>query len=368
MKVAVDILPGLGTGVGRWQRETVRVLGDATGSNVSGVTAFSFGKRYPRPEWIPRGVGYRVSRLPGRIQWALSGGFGLPVEWVCGLGHPDVILELNLHPLRARRPVVLAVADVSWRSFAGQYRTTFSPPQIRRAEQAIQQADHILTISVCSADALVRGGVPADRITVAPLGVGEEFRIVSPADADRVRLRYGLPREYILYVGGINERKNLGVLVAAVDQRRGMVPLVLAGPKPAEPLAFWGLDRPWVRHLGYIPDADVPGLYAAATVKVFPSKLEGYGLPLVEAMAAGVPVLAADTPIFREVGGAAACFFPADDATALAALLRMALESETFRQEYRERGREWAQSRTWAAYGDRLLNALRAATRPSGAP
>src|SRR5262249_25158638 len=156
-----------------------------------------------------------------------------------------------------------------------------------------------------------------DRITVAWPGVGDEFRAAA-ADAARVRAAYRLPDAFVLYVGGVNERKNTRVLVAALEQLGGRVPLVLAGPPPVEPLSFWGLDRGWVRHLGYVPDADVPGLYAAATMKVFPSKLEGYGLPLVEAMAAGTPVLAADTPVFREVGGDAACFFPPDDAGELA--------------------------------------------------
>jgi glycosyltransferase involved in cell wall biosynthesis len=357
VRVAVDILPHLEAGGGRWQRETVWAL-CSTGGPVREVTAFSFGKRYPRPDWIPPTAGYRVNRLPGRVQLFLTGQFGLPVEWVCRLGRPDVVLEMNLCPLPARASVILAVADVSWRRFAGQYRSMFTARQVQLAERAIRAADHILTLSRYSADELTYGGIPDSRITVIPLGVGDEFRNVSAADVEQVRSKYRLPERFVLYVGGINERKNLQVLAIALDRMSPPPPLVLAGPLPAEPLGFWGLDRPWIQHLGYVPDADMPGLYTAATLKVFPSKLEGFGLPLAEAMAAGTPVIASDIPVFREVGGDAVCFFPPDDPAALADLIRTGLESPGFRDEYRSRGRAQSAGQTRATYRDHLLAAL----------
>jgi glycosyltransferase involved in cell wall biosynthesis len=359
LKIAIDILPGIQAGVGRWQRETIRALCATTHRGITGITAFSMGKRYGRPEWIPAQVVYRVSRLPGRIQWWLTERLGVPVERVCQLGAPDVILAMNLHHVRARAPVVTAVADVSWRTFSGQYRTTFSPTQIKLAECAIRRTNYVLTLSKHSADELVRGGVPADRIRVVHLGVGDEFWEVSSMDVARVKAFYQLPDEFVLHVGGINERKNLRVLIAALDRLGGRVPLLLAGPRPAETFEYWGLNKPWIRHIGYLPDADIPALFAASTVKVFPSRLEGYGLPLVEAMAAGTPVLAADTPVFREVAGEAACFFRPDDDEELARLILRAIESTVFREEYRQRGRELASRRTWSVYVDSVIEALR---------
>jgi glycosyltransferase involved in cell wall biosynthesis len=363
VRVAVDILPGLAAGVGRWQRETIRALTQSPGGPVREVTAFSFGKRFLRPDWMPPTARYRASWLPGRVQRVLNDPVGWPVERVCQLGQPDVILGMNLLPLRARAPVVVAVADVSWRRFASQYRAWFTPRQIQQAERAIRVAARILTLSRYSADELASGGVPEDRITVAPLGVGEEFRAVEPPEVARIRATYRLPDRFVLYVGGINERKNVRVLVAAMNAVRWVAPLVLAGPPPVESLAYWGLDQPGVRHLGYVPDADVPGLYAAASVKVFPSKLEGYGLPLVEAMAVGTPVLAADTPVFREVAGTAACFFPPDDSAGLADLIGTAVSSAAFRDEYGARGKAHAAHCTWAAYGDLLVQCLQTACR-----
>ncbi|QOV90637.1 glycosyltransferase family 4 protein [Humisphaera borealis] len=287
--------------------------------------------------------------------------FTMPVERIRQLGVVDVVLGMNLNALRTKAPLLQAVADVSWRTFGKQYRTTFNDTQIELAERAIRGADHIITISRTSAEALHHGGLAPSKVTVAPLGVGDEFWNVSAVNVARIRSTYRLPDAFVLYVGGINERKNIPVLIAALEKLGGVVPLVLAGPTPAEPLAFWGLDRPWVRHIGYIPEGDVPPLYAAATIKVFPSKLEGYGLPLVEAMAVGTPVLAADIPVFREIGGDGACFFPPDDPLTLAHLIQMAIGSRGFRDEYRGRGREVAALQTWAEYGRCLLTALRAA-------
>jgi glycosyltransferase involved in cell wall biosynthesis len=362
VNVAVDISPGVTAGVGRWQRETVRVLAQGL-VEVTKVSVFAFKQRTERPGWMPEGAEYRRCLIPGRGQKFLTNWLRLPIELVCGLGRPEVILGLNLHPLRAKAPVLQGVADVSWRSFSNQYRHWFNAEQIHLAEQAIARANHVLTISRGSADDLVRGGIPANRVTIAHLGVTEEFRNVSSTDVDRVRARYALPEKFVLYMGAVNERKNIPVLTAAMGSLGGDVPLVMAGPMPLEPLAFWKLDRPWIRHLGYIPESDVPGLYAAAAIEVFPSKLEGYGLPLVEAMAAGTPVIAADTAVFREVAEDAVSYFPPDDQSELARLIRIALGSAGFQEEYRGRGRQLAARRTWQKYGENLLAALQAAAR-----
>ncbi len=369
LKVALDILPGLGTGVGRWQRETARALATAAkAGQLTSVMVFSFGKRFPRPDWLPPVAEYRASKLPGRIQLLLARQLGVTAERICGLGACDVMLGMNLRPLVTRAAAVTAVPDVSWRVFHGQYRNHFTPAQARAAEAAIRSAAHILTLSRQSADDLVRGGLPSDRITVTYLGVSDQFRGVTKADADRVRSRYRLPDEFVLYVGGINERKNVQTLVAAINSMSPALPLVLAGPMPPEGLDYWGLTRQWVTHLGYVPEADLPGLYTAATVEVFPSRLEGFGLPLIEAMAAGTPVLASDIPVFREVGGDAAQYFSPDDPAALASLLRTTFQSAMRRDDYRRRGIEHSKQWTWDRYGRLVLEGLAcAAARHSGA-
>src|SRR5262249_56919505 len=104
------------------------------------------------------------------------------------------------------------------------------------------------------------------RMRIAYLGGGEESGGVTEADVARVRARYRLRDNFVLYVGGINEGKNVQTLAAAISSMSPAPPLVLAGPTPPEGLDYWGLTQRWVTHLGYVPEADLAGLYAAATV------------------------------------------------------------------------------------------------------
>jgi glycosyltransferase involved in cell wall biosynthesis len=368
LSVAVNILPGVQSGFDRWQRETVKSLEHAFhGGKIARLGAFSFGKRYARPDWLPAAANYRTNILPGRLQQFLCSKLGLRVESVCRTGPADVVLSLVLEPLRTRAPFVLAVADVSWRFFSGQYRTTFTNVQVEMAESAIRQADHILTLSQASADDLASGGFPADRITVAPLGVADEFWEVPAEAGERVRARYGLPAEFVLYIGGVNERKNVTVLAAALNRLSPRPPLVIAGVPPTEGLAYWGLDQGNIHHLGYIPGPDLPGLYRAATMLVFPSKLEGFGLPLVEAAAVGLPILAAETRIFREVGGDAILFFNPDSPEHLAELISRLLSEPTTRAAMAGKAQEHARHYTHDRYQAAVIKALARAADESNA-
>jgi glycosyltransferase involved in cell wall biosynthesis len=363
MRIAIDMLPGLQTGAGWHQRQLIGALADCIGSELGQITCFAFGTRYPPPDWLPAPVGYVQSGLPGRAQKLLCRGLRLPAEMLFRIDRPDVVHTLVLHPLRTGAPLVVQVHDVSWRYFCGQYRTTFSPRQVRRAEAAIRAADHIVTLSRASADDIIRGGVPADRVSVTYLWADDRFTASRAGAVEQARTAHGLPDEFILYVGGINERKNLPVLTAALSLLTPRPPLVLVGPPPVEGLAYWQLDHPRVQHLGYVADDDLPGLYQAASCLVLPSKLEGFGLPLVEAMAAGTTVLASDIAVFRELGGAAVQFFDPDDAPGLASLIRANLADAARRAEQAARGVEQARRFSRRDFVASLLNAYRCASR-----
>jgi glycosyltransferase involved in cell wall biosynthesis len=165
-----------------------------------------------------------------------------------------------------------------------------------------------------------RLGVPADRIVVTPLGVGREWLTAGPpTGALRARLR--LPARYLLFVGAAQPRKGLDVLCdahAAAD----LPPLVLAGP------AGWGqplLASSRIHPIGFLDDADLRSVVAGAAVLVLPSRVEGFGLPVLEAMASGVPVVCSDVPALREVSGGLATLVAPGDPVALAAALDSAV-------------------------------------------
>lgn len=362
MRIAVEILPGIQAGVGRWQRETVKILAASVGIDIKSLIVFSYGNRYPRPEWMPANTAYNVSKLPGRLQWFCSEWLGIPVELTHALGNVDLILTMNLHTIKAISPVILAIADTSWRSFSSQYIKMFNSKQIQCAEKAIKLANKLVTISLSSAKSLIQSGEKQSRIHVAHLGVSEEFQGVDDYELNRVRHAYSLPEQFVLHIGGINERKNIKVLVDAMEKFNGILPLVLAGPIPSESLQYWGLDKPWVKHLGYIPEKDMPSLYAAAMVKVFPSLLEGFGLPLIEAMAVGTPVIAADIPVFHEIGGDAPLFFDPHDANELYKKIQIIQANKEFQKILSLKGLSIVKRLSWSAYKDDLIRIFKSTT------
>lgn len=198
-------------------------------------------------------------------------------------------------------------------------------------------------------------------IAVTPLGVRDEFRTPRPP-------RVALPAEYVLYVGARGGYKDFDVLARALAATSTNLDLVCVGGG-----AFSGAEHASLDDLGLggrahqlsVSDADLPGVYAAARVFAFPSRYEGFGLPLVEAMAAGAPVLAADTDVFREVADDAVVLVPPRDEDAwIDALARVASDA-SLRSQLTEQGRRRAAEFTWQRTAERTAALYREVqTRP----
>lgn len=362
LNVAVHASLARTTGISRYTRHLLAELG--RGFPELGVRVWTYPSRPDRPDWLPASVGYRRPRLPGRVQQALVRR-GVSPRWLFGLRDCDLFHFTEPGARLPLRPSVLTVYDVAWRVFGPEYQSVIPADWVRATEAAIAAADHLLAISRATADDLVRSGVPADRVTVTPLAADERFFAADAAEGARVRERYRLPERFVLYVGLLNVRKGVPVLADAMD---GLPPnagghLVLAGPPPEEGLAFWKLDRPWATHLGYFPDEDLPGLYAAAAAVVLPARLEGFGLPLIEAMAAGTPVLATDQPVFREIAGDATRFFPRDDAEALGRLLEAVFRDRIDAAGLAKAARVRAAEFSWRGCAEATVEGYRLAAR-----
>jgi glycosyltransferase involved in cell wall biosynthesis len=191
-----------------------------------------------------------------------------------------------------------------------------------------------------------------------PEGVSARFAPVERPEAiAALRARYGLERPYLLHVGRLDPGKNLRTLLAALAELRdGGAPhdLVLAGPPGWKNEGFFRLLRELdlegrVRLLGYVPDADLPALYTAADVFVFPSLYEGFGLPPLEAMACGTPVVASSRSAMPEVLGDAAVLVDPRDARALAGAVRRVLDDGPLRSGLRQAGLRRAEAYSWEA-------------------
>jgi glycosyltransferase involved in cell wall biosynthesis len=263
----------------------------------------------------------------------------------------------NVAPLGFKRPYVLTVHDVTTR----RAPETHPPRRLVYYGAALgvsaRGARRILTVSETSARDIVELlGVPRDRIDVIPLAADSRFRRVDDQrELARVRARYELHTPYLLYVGNIEPRKNLERLLEAfalVGSAAGL--LAVAGSRAwhtggvLDRVKALGLSRR-VRLLGYVPDDDLPALYSAAEAFVYPSLFEGFGLPVVEAMACGVPVVVSTAPALREVAAAAARFVDPLSVESIAEGLDAVLSSPAERARLSSAGLERARSFTWEA-------------------
>jgi glycosyltransferase involved in cell wall biosynthesis len=211
--------------------------------------------------------------------------------------------------------------------------------------------------------------IAPERIVRAPLGIDSRFAPVTDEETlARVRGTWALPERFLLFVGNIEPKKGLSVLLDALGslrKRQGWhVPLVIAGARAWGAEAF---DRAvagagvgdLVLPLGYVPDADLPALYTLATAFIFPSLYEGFGLPPVEAMACGTPVLASDAGALPETVGDAALIVRSGDVADLAEGLVRIVGEEELRRELSKRAREHARWHSWEHHARAVLHAYK---------
>jgi glycosyltransferase involved in cell wall biosynthesis len=224
---------------------------------------------------------------------------------------------------------------------------------------AAHKSDRIFTVSEQSKrDILKFFKVPPDKIVVTPNAIDDRFReLPSEEHVMQTRERYQLSHSYLLYVGNIKPHKNLERLIEAFHlvrtQGRGELELIIIGDEISKLQALrravhkYDIHR-YVRFLGYVPDKTLAVLYRLASVFVFPSLYEGFGLPPLEAMASGTPVVTSNVSSLPEVVGDAAILVDPYSAEAIADGILTVLRSTHLREELRQRGLKRAQEYSWA--------------------
>ncbi len=234
-------------------------------------------------------------------------------------------------------------------------------------------AARICTLSLSEKERMIRFHyASADKIAVVPLGVDESFMPLSGHDPDRVRAvrdRYGLPGRFLLYVGRMNERKNISNLLKAIKILQDKnIKLVLAGMAEwkmfdlQEKIGKLGLEKRAL-HLGQVPQADLPVLYALATVFCYVSFAEGFGLPPLEAMASGVPIVVSDRDSLPEVCADAGSYVDPQKPDDIAAAIDRLLKDRGLREEKRAKGLLQARRFSWQQSADKLLQVCREVVR-----
>lgn len=240
--------------------------------------------------------------------------------------------------------------------------------------RALQRADRIITVSYNSRrDLADYYGIPAARTEVIYNGVSARFRPDVPeADVRRVCEKHGLERPYLLFLGGEKPHKNVQNVVRAFGEarRRREIPhsLVLAGPMPRNPgrleALVSGLDlAPAIRRTGVVTDEDLPALYSGADALLYPTLYEGFGLPVIEAMACGIPVLTSSTSALQEIAGGYAYLVDPMDVDAIARGIVTLATDEKVRADYAALGLKRALDFSWDKAAEKTLEVYESALR-----
>ena len=235
------------------------------------------------------------------------------------------------------------------------------------ASLALRAADHVAAISDASrSDLITCFSVPASKISVTPLAAGPQYRPQPASEVGRVREKYHLPENFLLYLGINKPHKNLSALIDAYAQvaSRNAPQLVIAGawdnryPQSQQHAQSHRLDDA-VRFLGPVNERDLPALYSAATVFVFPSLYEGFGLPVLEAMACGTPVACSNTASLTEVTGDAALLFDPHSVAGIREAIAELSEDGRQRTRRSDQGLACAGRYSWQATADATLRCYR---------
>jgi alpha-1,3-rhamnosyl/mannosyltransferase len=357
----VEVVEGVSGAGWHGAAEVQEILNQDNGYEPAGQVA------PPRPS-LPRRLARRVPGA-GRLRAAVNHRLQVRER----RRHADFVYwEPNYLLLPVQLPALATVHDLSHLRYP-QFHPESRLSELGRLPDSLRRARRVATVSEFSRRELASffSLDPAD-IDVVPPAVSPAFRPREPAELAEVRSEFGLPPQFLLYAGTIEPRKNLPRLLQAFCSLplslQEEFPLVLAGGEGWHPEGFEeaiaALDTRHVIRLGYVPGSRLGELFSAATALAYPSLYEGFGMPVLEAMASGTPVLTANAASMPEVAGGAALLVDPLSPDDIAAGLRRLLEGPALRARMAARGLEVAAGHSWSRSADRLVSALARVAAP----
>lgn len=275
-------------------------------------------------------------------------------------------------PLLLTTPMVVTVYDLTFMRYPERLTTARRLYLRMFTAMTCRRAKRVLAISQSTADDLTNLlDIPADKIDVTPLGYdADRFRPLPDDEINAFRTLHDLPERFWLFVGTLEPRKNLVTLLNAYAQLpdNEQLPLILGGGKG------WMVDEIFatierhgigdrVSHIGFIPTADLPLWYNSADVFVYPSVFEGFGLPVLEAMACGTPVITSNVSSLPEVAGDAGLTLPPDDINQWTDALSRAYHDVAWRETAQHNGLDRAKQFTWERTAQLTIDSYRKAMK-----
>jgi glycosyltransferase involved in cell wall biosynthesis len=354
MRVLIDALPLLirSAGVKNYLYYWIQHLQRAAGSDV--IQTFPSIKKLG-PLTHERSVAGPWPTFRGLASLALTNHAGLPIpDWAAR--RADIFHVTNLlHRLPRRIKITATIYDLTTRLMP-EVHTEANVRADRSFAELLRAADKLIAISASTRNDAVRLlGLRPENIEVIYPGIPAVFFNVPEEAITRVRRDYGLHKPFALFLGTIEPRKNVDTLLDAYESlSHPEFELVLAGPTGWAPGKTLERLKKY-RALGYLPEPDIAPLTAAASICAYPSLYEGFGFPVAQAMAAGVPVVTSNVSSLPEVAGDAALLVDPRSTAELANALDRLMRSTELRTELAARGRKRAQDFRWEACAARSL-------------
>lgn len=368
MKICIDLSPAIHqkAGLGRYARTLAEHL--VARDHTNEYSAFAYGQFRaealpPALRALPR-LNIPLGARPWRMGVWLAHALKAPID----NAFPGIDLfhaTEHLLPRFKRVKTVLTLHDLIFQSFPEYHLPLNRWFLVNAMPHFLQRADAIIAVSECTKrDAIAAYQIPPEKIKVIYEGVDAGLvPETNPARIARVRAKYAHNQPFLFFVSTIEPRKNIVALVDALQvlRARGYPQrLLIAGRKgwlyqaSIEHVRDTGMES-FVDFLDYVPDDDLPGLFAACDAFVFPSLYEGFGLPPLEAMACGAPVVASGTSSLPEILGDAALFANPRDAGGIAAAIERVITDGVLRDELRAKGFAQSKKYSWERAADETL-------------
>lgn len=344
------------TGVERVALETLRALHSAMAEQQAGFTGLEVAVLLPSAVPAPEGFPLFAFRHVGQFNGHAWEQFELPRALRAG----EVLVSLcNTSPIAVKRQVVV-IHDAATVAAPAGYSWTFRTWYKAMIAALMHRAAIVATVSQFSKNELIRFfGIPKARLAVLTEGIDHMKR--SMADTAIINKHKLHDKPFVLAVSSQQPNKNFGLLIEAVAMLESPpFDVVIVGGSGHAAFASKSIAQPdFVKNLGYVSDAELIALYGAATCFVFPSVYEGFGLPPVEAMAVGCPVLSSSAASLPEVCGEAALYFAPDKPKELLAHIQLVMGDSQLRARMRGMGLDHVQNMTWRRTAMQVLDLVK---------